>query len=137
MQKVTDPTCQAQLNTWCDSHCPHFQTHGSLIARYDTTQHGTAPAWRCYAESTLTSDLAKYESGDKYCTRHPMLVEQLEECQTRSEAYSSEAEFGPDGDGDGKDEACANSVAECVLCAKYDECNQNMAWMFANCPSEM
>ena len=55
--------CDSALNLWCDHNCPHFATHGRLLARYDTSAQGHSNAWRCYAASTLTADGARYEGG--------------------------------------------------------------------------
>ena len=153
-----EPECQRELNAWCDGHCPHYQTHGRLTARFDTNAQRGPPAWRCYAESTLTSDGARFAGGDTYCTRHPHLLEALQECRKKSLAFSSEEEFGPGGAAKAKATAtkqaapnvasmpqvarevtpvadeCIDSVAECYLWAKYDECRLNAEYMHAHCP---
>ena len=69
--------CDSALNLWCDHNCPHFATHGRLLARYDTSAQGHSNAWRCYAASTLTADGARYARGETYCTRHVQLGEVL------------------------------------------------------------
>lgn len=95
-----EEACQLQLNAWCNANCPHYLTHGKLTARYDVNAFKSPPAWRCYAESTLTSDGARYAEGDTYCTRHPHLHEALKSCRdeiAKSLTYSSEEDYGPDG----------------------------------------
>ncbi|KAL1508363.1 hypothetical protein AB1Y20_004473 [Prymnesium parvum] len=126
--------CQAELNQWCNLNCPHYATHGSLLARYDTNAQRGPRSWRCYAESTLTSDLSRYSSGDSYCTRHPQLLELLESCRAMSDAYRSEVAYGPGGARADAPGQCADAAAECALWARYGECEQNMHWMLPSCP---
>lgn len=72
--------CDAVLNAWCNAHCPHFATHGPLLARFDVTEISNVPAWRCYASSTLSPDLQSFRSGNTFCTRHGLLLEELRRC---------------------------------------------------------
>ena len=90
--------CEQSLNAWCAENCPHSQ-HEALFARYDRNQQGPGVAWRCYARSTLSDDRAEYVRGDMYCTRHPQLLEVLQECKESavSEAFDSEVAYGPEG----------------------------------------
>ena len=72
--------CDARLNAWCDANCPHSREHGNLLARLDAARNADAKAWRCYAQSTLTDDLMRYASGATYCTRHDVLLRELQLC---------------------------------------------------------
>ena len=40
------PRCQAALDAWCQSNCPHAATH-QLYARYGTNAQRAPSAWRC------------------------------------------------------------------------------------------
>lgn len=76
--------CDARLNEWCDTHCPHAAEHGPLLARFDTSHIRSPPQWRCYARSTLTDDGMQYRSGNTFCTRHAQLSDLLERCRAGS-----------------------------------------------------
>ena len=71
--------CDARLNLWCDSNCPIYQTHGSLLARLDSANGHSGIAWRCYARSTLDAE-GRFKGGTEYCTRHKQLSDLLKSC---------------------------------------------------------
>jgi hypothetical protein len=187
--------CEAALDKWCNTHCPHAQ-HEPLFARIDVNAAGQDQAWRCYATSTLSEDLMRYERGSTYCTRHPQLREELKAClanKATSEGFDSETEYGPSkaelefsltsgtplgdtatagartspplratarpGPAASKPSqpetapipakyspidigrppsraasTCVDSIAECGLWARYDECRQNPDFMRSACP---
>ena len=122
--------CDSALNLWCDHNCPHFATHGRLLARYDTSAQGHSNAWRCYAASTLTADGARYARGETYCTRHVQLGEVLAACRRDSAAYDSEAEEPAAA---AASAPCEDAVAECHLWAQYGECDANPRYMRESC----
>ena len=72
--------CDAQLNAWCDANCPHYKTHGPLLARHDVGENIAKPAWRCYAQATLSDDGSTYARGTEYCTRHMQLMDIIDVC---------------------------------------------------------
>ena len=72
--------CDARLNLWCDSNCPIYQTHGSLLARLDSANGHSGIAWRCYARSTLDAEGHRFKGGTEYCTRHKQLSDLLKSC---------------------------------------------------------
>lgn len=92
--------CQARLDAWCNqpTNCPHAEG-GTLHARLDTNQHGHPPMWRCYAASTLSSDLSRYAGGTTYCSRQLALASLLEQCQQQATtaAATVAAEVSPTG----------------------------------------
>ena len=76
--------CDAELNAWCDANCPHFKTHGPLLARLDLSDHRGGPRlWRCYARHTLSVDGMHYVGGTDYCSRHEVLRRMLEKCNLK------------------------------------------------------
>ncbi|KAL1504297.1 hypothetical protein AB1Y20_010704 [Prymnesium parvum] len=83
--------CAAALNSWCDANCPHFATHGPLVALFDTDARSGPPSWRCYAPSSLTADGARYLRGSTYCTRHRPLSQLLASCAPPSLAACVDA----------------------------------------------
>ena len=79
--------CQPMLDAWCNrpQSCPHAATHGRLHARYDRAENAAAPLnWRCYAEATLSADLARYERGATYCTRPAPLRDLYDTCRSQA-----------------------------------------------------
>lgn len=81
-------------------NCIHAKQE-RLYARYDTNNKNHDPAWRCYAASTLDAARMKYKQGDKYCTRHPQLLEEMRACVEAGPTtshFDSESEFGPTAD---------------------------------------
>ena len=101
MQRMSLPAiCQTQLDAWCNQpkHCPHAE-NGPLYARLDTNQNGHPQMWRCYAASTLSSDLRNYASGTTYCTRQEALANLLKHCleHATTAAATLAAEVSPTG----------------------------------------
>ena len=88
---VRTPACQSALDAWCNrpENCPHASLD-TLHARLDTTAARHPPAWRCYAEATLSADRTKYVSGDTFCTRHEKLSRLLQECEQRAGAEAAD-----------------------------------------------
>ena len=83
--------CDATLNAWCDSNCPHQADHGSLLARLDYSGARTSKAWRCYARSTLSEDGQHFVGGDTFCTRHAPLVHLLSGCLAGNSVHAAAA----------------------------------------------
>ena len=93
--------CHHVLDAWCMQNCPHSKIE-KLFARFDTNNRGDDPAWRCYGKSTLDASLMKYQQGDRYCTRHPFLNEELRLCVAAGIAsphFDSESAYGPGAQG--------------------------------------
>jgi len=110
--------CDAELNAWCNANCPHSQEHGPLLARLGIAAAGPQVAWRCYAPDTLTPDTLQYATGSTYCTRHPQLVEVLDDCRRAGASPGT---------------VCEDDSAECVAWAQYNQCTTNELWMSRHC----
>ena len=78
--------CDALVNPWCDTNCPHFTEFGSLLARYDRADKHDEKAWRCYARHTLDEAEQLYIGGKAYCTRSNQLQRIIEACAAQVEA---------------------------------------------------
>lgn len=87
------PSCEAELNAYCNSHCHHSKAHGQLYARFDIAHRVSEPAWRCYARLTLSPDLLKYRQGIEYCTRHRQLLHVLNNCLNAAAATGAPAKL--------------------------------------------
>ena len=98
---------------------------------------GGAPQWRCYAKHTLSSDLARYERGDTYCTRQQLLVNELVACKSGQRPSGGSVERAAPIDAalqrrppfvpkvEAPPPGCDDALTECAIWAQYDECRQN------------
>ena len=148
--------CEQLLNAWCEANCPHAPQHSPLYARIDTNMQQGIPQWRCYAKSTLTSDLMRYKNGDTYCTRPYQLGQLLQTCihdkkpisptasrntetastQNRRPQFPAVSPRGPSPTGmEVTDASCEDAVSECAVWAAYDECLQSREFMVDACPA--
>lgn len=120
--------CDAVMNAWCDANCVHAHEHGPLLARIDVSSAGGPAAWRCYAPGTLSADSLRYQSGDRYCTRHPQLIEVLDGCQRAA----GNADL-PAGGARVEGRPCEDDMPECSIWSHYDQCSRNELWMTQHC----
>lgn len=90
--------CDAQLNALCTRTCPHAETHGELFARLDGSDGSAGKAWRCYAKSTLSADGLTFVGGNTYCTRHAMIIDELQRCLSGTGTVAVDAAVDVNGD---------------------------------------
>ena len=118
--------CDSALNLWCDHNCPHFATHGRLLAR----RHERAgPLERVAARGVDATADGAARARPAYRTRHVQLGEVLAACRRDSAAYDSEARFAAAA----ASAPCEDAAAECHLWAQYGECDANPRYMRESC----
>ena len=92
-------TCQAQADAWCTRNClekiaGHTPScgHGGMVARCSGADDspGSAPRWRCYGVSTLSTDRRRYVNGSCFCSMTAGIDAVFKECGQPSVAQCSE-----------------------------------------------